>query len=187
MHKKLGSISCLNFGLYHKAHPDGDLPYLQVSQFDATDQLRLSPWESFLPSTPQTEAAALKPGQLILAAKGFRHFAWTYQAQFGPMVPSSVFFVIEPDPNLVLPAYLATYLNMPRSKALFQTLGAGTNIPSIRKGELANLRIPLPPLDVQQKIAELTYLHQQELALIKDLVARKADLYQSALNQLIHA
>lgn len=185
--EKLGKLAHIHFGLYQRTSAETGLPYLQVSQFDEAGRLRSEPWEHYLSATEQNKAACLKPGQLIMAGKGLRHFAWLYQPALGPMVASSSFFVIEPDPRRVLPEYLTVYLNMPRMKALYQTLGAGTNIPSIRKSELANVRILLPQLETQRQIVQLTRLHQQEISLMESLMAKKKALYHAALHHLTQA
>jgi hypothetical protein len=186
-YKRLEKLAHIHFGLYQRTSAEVGLPYLQVSQFDASGRLRPEAGEHYLPATEENEAARLKPGQLILAGKGLRHFAWLYRPELGPMVASSSFFVIEPDPRRVLPEYLTVYLNMPRMKALYQTLGAGTNIPSIRKSELANVRILLPQLETQRQIVQLTRLHQQEISLMESLMAKKKALHHAAIHHLTQA
>ncbi|MEM9985068.1 MAG: restriction endonuclease subunit S, partial [Bacteroidota bacterium] len=127
----------------------------------------------------------LKPGQIVLAGKGHRLFAWAYRPECGSIVPSSVFFVIEPDPSLAIPEYLTIFLNLPKQRTFFHALGAGTNIPSIRKSELANMSILLPPLETQKQIVTVSQLHKQELVLMEQLRTQKQALLQSLITQLI--
>ncbi|MCB0837774.1 MAG: restriction endonuclease subunit S [Bacteroidetes bacterium] len=182
--KKLSHITNISFGFYHKSAENGDIPYLQVSQFDERGMLN-GQFESFLPANPQIEKNLLKDGDILLAGKGFRNFAWEYKQKLGPMIASSIFFVIKPDFSRVHPGYLTVFLNLPVTQARFQILGAGSSIPSIRKGELGELKIPLPTLDKQKTIAGMYELHQTELALMDKIIEKKKNLFFGAVQKMI--
>jgi hypothetical protein len=68
-----------------------------------------------------------------------------------PTVASSSFFVLRPNTNKVDPEYLTAILNATQTKAVFQQIGGGTNIFSIRKSELGALQLPLPSMQQQKK------------------------------------
>jgi hypothetical protein len=80
---------------------------------------------------------------------------------------------------------LTAILNAPQSKAVFQKIGSGTNIFSIRKSELGAFQIPLVPIQQQKKIAALNELHQQEIELAHNLIAQKQYLYTAIISKLI--
>ena len=100
-------------------------------------------------------------------------------------IASSIFFVIKPKSDLVDSDYLVTIFNSTKYQSFFQSLGAGSSIPSIRKNELEAVEIPLPPLEVQKKIAKLSDLHRAELALTGRLIDEKNKLFQAVINDIL--
>ena len=53
----------------------------------------------------------LREGQLILAGKGNRHFAWAYRTAAGPCIASSLLYMLTVRTERVDPRYLALVLN----------------------------------------------------------------------------
>ncbi|MDK4681184.1 restriction endonuclease subunit S [Kingella negevensis] len=62
-------------------------------------------------------------------------------------------FVVLPDETITLNRYVFHFLKMKQRDFMEKQYGAG--IPTLAKSELVNLQIPIPPLHVQQKIADL--------------------------------
>jgi len=75
-------------------------------------------------------------------------------------LPLSIFYLS--GQTAVLPEYIAWYLNRPTTRNLLESMAQGTSLPTINIRDLGDLEIPIPPLDVQQKIAQIVYLLQQE-------------------------
>lgn len=185
-HLKLSKIANITFGLYQKTRSKGDIPYLQASQFDENGRLN-TVLDTFIESDQKNQKHLLKRGDIVLAGKGFRNFAWVYDEELGPLIPSSMFFVIRVFHPDVDPNYLNITLNLPTTQTYFQTLAAGTKIPSIRKSELAELKIPIPPIEIQHKIVELHQLHQVELTLTEQILNQKRNLIYGVIQKLINA
>jgi restriction endonuclease S subunit len=183
MKKSIQNLAEIRFGLHLATDRNGTLPYLQVRQFDEQGQLSLAADEYVL-DDKKNQAHLLQDGDVLFVGKGNRLFAWCYRSTMGPYVPSSIFFVLRPKTELVQPEYLCAVLNAPQSKSVFQQIGSGTNILSIRKSELGAFEIPIPGLDRQQKIAELTHLHQRSLDLNKSLQNQQELLYQGFMAKL---
>ncbi len=185
---KLSDIATIQFGYYDApSDEEGELYYLQAKHFDDNGAFTRFD-DSFIPSDGKSQKHLLKPGNILLAGKGYRLFAWQYEGQPSPAVASTLFFVIEVlDQSQVLPAYLTTYLNMPKTQTYLRQLGAGTSIPSIRKNELSELQVPLPNMATQQRVTQIQALHQREMALLTGLLAEKQQLTETVLNQLIYA
>ncbi|MCX6210799.1 MAG: restriction endonuclease subunit S, partial [Bacteroidetes bacterium] len=115
-----------------------------------------------------------------------RFFATEYKKEFGKAVASSIFFVLKPNTQKVIPAYLVSVLNLPKNLLHFQQSGAGSSIPSIRKNELADFVINLIPLQQQQKIVALQELYLKDLLLTENLIKQKQLLFQSVLSKIIN-
>ncbi len=151
----LSEIAKVKFGYHATPSPDGSINYIQAKHFD-DNALMIQPISTFIESTSRLKNHLLEPGDVLLAGKGFRKFAWTYQENVCPSIASSMFFVIKPDKKRVLSSYLTIFLNTNQIQKHFQTLGAGSSIPSIRKSELEALPVTLPSLDMQEKIDEIS-------------------------------
>ncbi|KGO80777.1 hypothetical protein Q763_09580 [Flavobacterium beibuense F44-8] len=185
MKVKLGDIAQLQFGLYVKPKSIGDAVYLQAKHFDdwgnQTDEV-----DAFVQIDQKKKAHLLEDGDILLVGKGMRNFAWTYNKEFGPAIASSIFFVIKPDPLKVIPEFLTTLFNMPQTQAYFQTLGAGSSIPSIRKSELEAFAVKLPPLELQQKAIAIKSLHYRDMEISKQIILEKQKVYQGIIGKIIN-
>lgn len=89
------------------------------------------------------------------------------------------------DENKVLPGFLSAVLNLSKNIAYFQQAGAGSNIPSLRKKELADFEIEIPPLEIQKKIVAMKKLHDEEMKLADAIKDQKILLYQTAINNIL--
>lgn len=186
MDERLSDIAQIQFGYYDTPSEAGELYYIQAKHFDDSGEFTRFD-ESFIPLDDKSRKHILQPGDILLAGKGYRLFAWHYEGQPSPAVASTLFFVINvKDKKKLLPAYLNTFLNLPLTQTYLRQLGAGTSIPSIRKNELSDLSVPLPDLPIQQKVVQIQTLHQRETALLTTLIAEKQRMIENLIKQLIH-
>lgn len=182
---KLSDIAQLQFGFYAKPLDEGNAVYLQAKHFDdwgnQTEQI-----DTFIQINQKNESHLLEDGDILFVGKGMRNFAWTYNRAFGPAIASSIFFVIKADQSRVIPEFLTTLFNMPQTQAYFQTLGAGSSIPSIRKSELEALAIKLPALELQRKTIAIKELHYKDIELSKQIITEKQKVYQAVIKNIIY-
>jgi restriction endonuclease S subunit len=184
MKVKLSDIAQLQFGLYTKPSDEGNAFYLQAKHFDdwgnQTEQI-----DTFIQIHKKNESHLLEDGDIIMVGKGMRNFAWTYNKAFGPAIASSIFFVITVDRSRVIPEFLTTLINMPQTQSYFQTLAAGSSIPSIRKSELEAFTVKLPSLELQKKAIAIKQLHYKDMELSKKIISEKLKVYQAVIKNLI--
>lgn len=185
MNVKLGDIAQLKFGLHSKPSDEGDAVYLQAKQFDDWGN-QAANFDTFIETNQKNKAHLLEDGDILLAGKGMRNFAWTYDKSFGPAVASSIFFVIKVDRLKVFPEFLTTFFNMPQTQENFQSLGAGSSIPSIRKSELEAFTINIPSLGLQQKSIEIKQLHYKDMEISNQIITEKRKVYQAVIKNLIY-
>lgn len=184
MKVRLGDIAQLSFGYYSKPNKDGNAVYLQAKHFDDWGK-QTEKIDTFTRLDKKNETHMLKDGDILLVGKGMRNFAWTYVKTYGPAMASSIFFVIKPDRSIVIPEFLTTLFNMPQTQAYFQTLGAGSSIPSIRKSELEAFTFQLPPLKLQEKAITIKQLHYKDVELSQKILEEKQKVYQAVINNII--
>ena len=181
---QLKDISHLQFGFYDKPKEKGAAIYLQAKNFNDFG-LFDGNGDGWVEITEKSKSHLLEEGDVLFVGKGMRNFAWKYSVDTGKAIASSIFFVIKPKSDLVDSDYLVTIFNSTKYQSFFQSLGAGSSIPSIRKNELEAVEIPLPPLEVQKKIAKLSDLHRAELALTGRLIDEKNKLFQAVINDIL--
>lgn len=179
----LKQLADIQFGLYIRHQEPGKVAYIQAKYFNEKGILSY-PIDTYINIGVRDEAHLLQDGDLVFISKGFRFFAWTYRSSIGPAIASSIFFVIRPDKTRVVPEYLTMLFNMPDSISYFEQLSAGSSIPSIRKSELGEFKVKLPPLNQQQHIAALFELHQRAMALNKELENKRSRLLQATINEI---
>ena len=184
MEVKLKDIAQIQFGYYAQPSKSGTIKYLQAKHFKDLGQL-VGDNDAFLEDDEKTKANLLEDGDILFAAKGFRFFATLYKPEFGKAVASSIFFVIKPDPEKVVPGYLVSVLNLPKNLLHFQQSGAGSSIPSIRKSELLDFTFNLIPVEQQLKIVALQELYIKDIELTENLIKQKQLLFQTALSKII--
>lgn len=185
MKLKLNEIASIQFGLYSSdTIEEGDVKYIQAKHFDENIDL-LDEIDNFLKFDEKNTSHVLKDGDILFVGKGMRNFAWVYRKEFGQAIASSIFYVIRVDSSKIIPDFLAALFNSSNYQSLFQQLGAGSSIPSIRKSELEVLFINIPAIDVQNKIVSLRKLHLEEIRLSGQIIEEKKKVYTSIINKLI--
>lgn len=123
-------------------------------------------------------ADSLLPGDVLVVTRG--RFAAAVFQEPGPgpwIVPSSIIVLRIGNPS-VMPEYVALYINSENGQRLFRRLQETTTVPFVSKSNLAQVSIPIPPLERQQALVELgdssrTYAR---------LAARKIELHRQILD-----
>ena len=164
--KEIGKIGV---GMLERPDRDGKVQYLQLKHFD--EERRFMGGDIELVATSRQ---VLEEGEVLFAAKGDKNFAVVYTKEMGPAVASPSFLVIKTDVAVVLPGYLAWYLNHPDVTRELRILATGTNIKSISKKVLECFKIRVPSLGCQQEIIGLNDLFCREMEAEKKLGFRKA-------------
>lgn len=185
MNKALGEIAQIKFGYYAKPALGSGIPYLQANQFDAYGNMIEAP-DTYLALEGKNSEQMLQDGDVLFAGKGYKNFAWCYRATFGDAIASTIFFVLTPDRKVIMPEYLTALLNHPKNQLYFQQLGSGSSIPSIRKNELADFKVPVVPLHLQARLVDIYNLHKKDISLTLELLERKNELYESVFDTLVN-
>jgi restriction endonuclease S subunit len=186
MIKKLVDIADIQFGVYDKPQAQGKIKYLLGKHFDENGLLLDAITDSFIASDSKNAQHLLQAGDVLLAGKGFKIFAWQYTPKMGDAVATSLFYIIKPNPTIILPEYLTIVLNSAQVQHQIQIFGSGTSIFSIRKKELVELEIPVPPLEVQSKIAKMGALLQKEMQMTQQILQKKKAIFDAAISKTIN-
>jgi len=127
------------------------------------------------------EELFLRPGDVLFPNRGTRTTAIAYRLAEPRVIVGAQFFMLRPDSSRVLPEYLAWFLRTEESARHFEGLRKGTYVQIIQRSDLAELTMPLPSLEVQQKIVEVAALAVEERLVAERLAALKAQLVNGEL------
>jgi len=173
----LKHIATIQTGVFAKPASSGDLVYLQAKYFDESGKLTGSLYPDIL-GDRISENHILRTGDVLFAAKGTKNFAVAFEDHFPISVASTSFFVIRLQNEIVLPQYLAWYLNNPDSQQYLKNFARGTSIASISKAVLDELEIFIPDLKTQELILKITRLRNTE-----KILKQKIDILREKLIQ----
>lgn len=129
----------------------------------------------------------LQPGDVLFTAKGPRHDA----ALIGRVPPNTVctpnFYHVRLKPGIdaITPAFLAWQLNHRAAQRYFAMCSEGSVAPSIRKSQLAQVPIYLPPLEKQHVMVALAQAATEERRLLTRLIDNRQRMLEAAGQQLL--
>ncbi len=174
------SEPCIVRAGYHlrgavKADDDSQTLLFQLKDFGEDGQPN---WERVTRITPdkRLEKYSLQSKHVLVAARGSDHFAWAPGEDRPEVIVSSHFLIVSCDTGIILPKYLAWYINLPATQANLKRMVQGTNIQMVSKQALDELSIEAPPIEVQESIATLADLATEEKRLMQTLVEKRERL-----------
>lgn len=138
--------------------PAGGLAVLQIKDVRGTGHL--TPDDCIhIKDGPAYAGHFLESGDVVVQSRGNAFPAGQIEAPFHGIAAFGL-HVVHPSPKL-LPAYLTWLLNHPAVQAMLDGMARGSRIPFLSKASLAELRIPLPPLETQRRITGVAALQQE--------------------------
>ena len=185
MQKKVQNIATIRSGAYIKGEPEGEVCYLQVNDYNKTENRFFLPKPS-LELNAKTQKHLLLEGDIVLAAKGTSNFCVVFHEEMGKAVASSSFLVISIiDNSIISPDYLCWFLNREDTLAFFKANAVGSAMPSISKTLIEEYEISIPHIQIQKKIVEISRLQQQEQWLYRRISVLRSHLTQQQLIKII--
>lgn len=180
---ELGSVRT-GFQLRGAVQPDETGGNLLIQQGDLRDD-EIDLARGIRMNLDRPERDTLRSGDVLLRGRGA-----SYGAVLVPDVPPDTvaiapLVVFRPDTDRVLSAYIVWFINRPATQALLAASAHGTYVPTVSARLFSDLELPLPPLAVQRQVAETTALLRQERHLAEQLLAKREQWAQAALEQLI--
>lgn len=108
---------------------------------------------------------------------------WPYSAilvdeQSAGLLVSSHFVIIRPNKEILEPGYLHWMLNRQSTRRRIYENTSANMLNAVRPQFFSELKISLPPMAEQRRIAKLQALHHREQVLMKMLIKERAQLAQ---------
>ncbi|NDV61082.1 restriction endonuclease subunit S [Puniceicoccales bacterium CK1056] len=190
MDYKISEIATISAGYQSrkaiKNDPDGSHCLLQIRDFnperthiDPSDMIRLTP-------TSSNRDESLRSGDVVFLSRGQKNFAFAVPEFPEPTLAGSYFFVLRPKQE-VTGTYLAWYLNQPAAQYHFKRLSTvGAHMPIVTRDVVESLKLPIPSMEIQQKIIKLSALADEQAQLLAQLAKKKHSLANAACMHATH-
>lgn len=180
----LGSIAEIRMGATLRGRdatrpdPNGSIKLLRIGDLSDDGRLLNPDLPRIEPNEELHEGLCLKLGDVVFANRGKRTSPYVFRLPDSNVIVGGQFFVLRPDPARMIPEFLAWYLRSDEAAAHFANRRKGTLVPVLQRRDLAELPVPVPGLERQRSIFELTELADEE----RRISGRLAELHRLQLN-----
>ena len=131
----------------------------------------------------RAELYQISRGDVLVTARGQDHRAYHVTQDLTDVLAAATFYILRPDPCRIRPGYLAWWLNLPRTQSSIDKESGGTDIRYIRRQAVENLQVPVPALQVQQRIERVVSLWSRRKALQARIDEKREQLIQTVCRQ----
>lgn len=180
MKKNLTAIASVRFGVNAKGMEKGPMALVQSSAITEQGTLEQAYFNRTNPELITfKEEDLLRGGDVLLIGKGSMSEAAVWHDTGEPAIASSTLFVIRPDNKVVVPAYLAGYLNSRPAQAQMTAYRKVGTVHVLSRKALDSLEVPIPSLVEQHKLVQLADAAQRAKLHLNEL--------NNAYTQLLNA
>lgn len=185
MKHNLVEFTSIRFGVHAKALEQGSMALVPASAIGEHGAIDGSHIRRIAPEVVRWQQAdLLQPGDVLLIGKGSANHAVVWPGSLEDTLASNTLYVIRPNPQQVLPEYLAGYLNSTPAQAWFGTHQKTGTVNVLSREALNELLVPVPPLAIQQRMVSLTDASRRAILHLTELTFSHAQLLNSAWAKL---
>jgi restriction endonuclease S subunit len=146
-------------------------------------EINYSGWASS-PDFSGSDKYLLQDRDILLLSKGGNNSAFLFEKNkctFPDAVAAGAFIVIRVMPAHLDAAYLAYFLNLPKTQAIFKSLQVGTTVQNLSIKHVQEVGIKMPPLPKQKTLGEVYSLGRAYMKSENE----RLTLYQQLLDQTL--
>jgi hypothetical protein len=158
-----------------KEDPQGSHAVVQIKNIANWERIA---WDELARINPigDFERYLVTRGDVLFLARGKRQLAFYVDCDPVETLVASYFYLLRADVEVIVPAYLAWYLNQRPAQRFFYNRARGSRILMMAKGEFLDLPVTLPSLEDQRRIVTLEGLARREVSLHQELIRRRRQL-----------
>ena len=184
--KELATVSSgVTFRSRIEACKDGGVRVIQMKDLGDDNFVHLS--ESiYINHTKLKPNQFVKLGDIIFRSRGQTNTAALLNEDAKSTIVAAPLFRVRPDTQKVIPEFLLWWINQLSSQAYLASRSKGTMVKMVSKQCLEDLKINLPSLQQQTKIAEFFSLSTREQQLLEEIKNRKAIITQGFLMKTVY-
>lgn len=136
----------------------------------------------FIAFTGDQTKLQVRPGDLIFRSRGVSNQAVLVESVHQPAILASPLIRIRVrDPEVLNPLYLQWVLNSGPTQRAIDAIARGTIVRMVTVPSLRQLKIPVPPMAVQQRIAAFALLQREEQSLSAALIEKRRQFAEQVL------
>jgi len=132
----------------------------------------------------RSAAAFLRERDIVLQPRGTRFSAALFGGAEFPTVAAAPLFIVRVDPSRAVPEYVLAALLSPSTQSIFRQAAVGTYVPQVSRQAIESLRIELPDLPTQVRLADLAALERRERELTDRLCVARARFYDLIVQEV---
>ena len=171
--RELYEIATLQYGLGEEAKDIGQIPYLRITDIDENGNL-IKQNLKFLFEKKEFEGYVLKKKDILVARIGATFGKTIYFNEEEKFYFAGYLIRINLDKNLISPKYYFYFCQTSIYWKLANKLVSGGGQPQFNANTISNLKIPIPPKDIQEKIISIMdsayFLKKEAEKKAKDLI-----------------
>ncbi len=180
--KKLGDIIKPQYGYTASAKDSGEYRFIRITDISDKGELKDSDKKYVMLSQNEAENYQLRNGDLLLARTGATFGKILYFKETEPSIFASFLIRLNPDISID-PFYIWLFSRSQSYWRQAKSLMTGSGQPQFNANKLKQIKIPLPPLEIQKQIVEKLSAVQEYK---KQLLVQKSklkELFESVLNK----
>lgn len=133
---------------------------------------------------PKYDRYCLKDNSLILSKNGFPYKVAVASVKQGQRIlANGNLYVIELDEDKANPYYVKSFLESEQGHAVLKSITVGATMPNIGVDKLKKVRIPLPSMEEQERVAQAYEATLDEIAVIKLHLEKAIDKLHHILDE----
>lgn len=130
---------------------------------------------------PKKSKELVRQGDVLVRGKGHPHLATVVDQDREGVIVGSQFFLLRADGDIILPEYLAWYINQKPAQTYLNQHSAGTNIKHVNKKVISEIPIKIPAIEIQKTVVTLYNLQLKEKELVARIQRSREKLLQAQL------
>jgi len=161
---RLGEVVKTQYGFTEKAHNEGKVQYLRITDLNDDGSINLQNEAKFInPSEEIKMQFLLKENDIVIARSGSVGKSAIYKTEkYSPMIFASYLIRLQVN-NQVLPGYVFNFTKTKMYWAQVEENKIGITQPNLNAEKIKSFILPIPPLKIQQKIvSEIETLEKVE-------------------------
>ena len=167
-----------------RAQADGSFFLLQARDLDKLHQIDWPNLTRFTPSG-STSKSEIRHGDVLFLARGQDNFSFLISHDTRNILASNSFYILRAKPQFVLPEFLAWWINQAPAQDFIKLNRSAGTLPFISVSALSQLEVPVPEVEVQQRIGKLDLLRKKEADLISSYLSKKSSLVDAVCLEAI--
>lgn len=184
--KKLGDCcKSVSYGTSAPSSSQGKFIYLRMNNITYGGELDLTDVKYIDLEPSDFEKYSVREGDILFNRTNSAELVGktTWFHNHNPMVIAGYIIRVRLD-EMLLPTYVSIFMNTKEMKVVLKAMGKGAvNQSNINSKELASIKIPLPPLSLQQKFAEKIEAIEQQKTRISQSIAEAQKLFDYTMDK----